>query len=128
MKIVAELIKYSIAGGAAAATHLAVLAGLVQFMQVPKPMASAIGFCCATPVNYFIQHRFVFNRTGRHTIYFVRYVTVTLTMLAVNIIMFYILTQMLGLFYIYAQIIVIGIFFILNFLVNRSFTFGAAAH
>jgi hypothetical protein len=41
MKIAAEFIKYSIAGFAAAPTHLAVLAGLVQLMQAPKPMASA---------------------------------------------------------------------------------------
>ena len=51
MKIAAEFIKYSIAGFAAAATHLAVLAGLVQLTPAPKPLASAIGFCCAIPVN-----------------------------------------------------------------------------
>ena len=55
MKIAAEFIKYSIAGFAAAATHLAVLAGLVQLTPAPKPMASAIGFCCAIPVNYIIH-------------------------------------------------------------------------
>lgn len=124
MKIAAQFIKYSIAGIAATATHLAVLAGLAQLLQAPKPMASAIGFCCAIPVNYFVQHRFVFRKTGGHTIYFMRYLTVTLMLLVANVIIFSILTQILGLFYIFAQIIVIGILFVLNFIVNRTFTFG----
>jgi putative flippase GtrA len=124
VKIAGEFIKYSIAGFAAAATHLAVLAGLVQLMQAPKTMASAIGFCCAIPVNYFIQHRFVFGRTGGHTIYFMRYITVTLILLAANVIIFSIFTQIIGIFYVLAQILVIGIVFVLNFLVNRTFTFS----
>jgi putative flippase GtrA len=126
MKIVAELIKYSIAGVAAAATHLAVLAGLVQFMHAPTPIASAIGFCCAIPVNYSIQHTFVFRRTGSHTIYFIRYLTVTFVMLVGNVIMFSILTEVIGLFYLFAQVIVIGILFVLNFLINRTLTFREA--
>jgi putative flippase GtrA len=124
VKIAAEFMRYSIAGFAAAATHLAVLAGLVQLMQAPKPMASAVGFCCAIPVNYLIQHRFVFGRTGGHTIYFTRYMTVTLILLAVNVIIFSLLTQIIGVFYVFAQILVIGIVFVLNFLVNRTFTFS----
>lgn len=124
MRITGEFIKYSIAGFAAAATHLAVLAGLVQLMQAPKPMASAIGFCCAIPVNYFIQHRFVFRRTGGHIVYFTRYIVVTMALLAVNVIIFSVFTQILGIFYILAQILVIGIAFVLNFLVNRTFTFS----
>ena len=126
MKIAVEFIRYSIAGFAAAATHLAVLAGLVQLMQTPKPIASAIGFCCAIPVNYLIQHRFVFGRTGGHTIYFMRYLTVTLVLLAANVIIFSIFTQIIEMFYILAQIVVIGIVFVLNFLVNRTFTFSDA--
>ena len=69
MKIAAEFIKYSIAGFAAAATHLAVLAGLVQLTPAPKPMASAIGFCCAIPVNYIIQHRFVWENRGARRLF-----------------------------------------------------------
>jgi putative flippase GtrA len=124
VKIAAEFMRYSIAGFAAATTHLAVLAGLVQLMQAPKPMASAIGFCCAIPVNYLIQHRFVFGRTGGHITYFTRYLTVTLLLLAANVVLFSIFTQIIGIFYLFAQILVIGIVFVLNFLVNRTFTFS----
>lgn len=124
MKIAAEFMKYSVAGCAAAATHLAVLASLVQLTPSPKPLASAIGFCCAIPVNYLIQHRFVFGRTGGHTVYFMRYLSVTLILLAANVVLFAIFTQVIGIFYIFAQVLVIGIVFVLNFLVNRTFTFS----
>jgi putative flippase GtrA len=52
------------------------------------------------------------------------YPTATLMSLIANVILFSILTQILGVFYIFAQIIVIGILFVLNFIVNRTFTFG----
>ena len=128
MKVAAEFMKYSIAGFAATATHLAVLAGLAQLTQTPKPIASAVGFCCAIPVNYLIQHKFVFRRNGGHAIYFLRYLTVTLVLLVANVVLFSILTQILGLFYIFAQIVVIGVLFVLNFLINRTFTFGESIH
>ena len=53
-----------------------------------------------------------------------RYLTVTLILLSANVVIFTILTQVLGLFYIFAQVLVIGIVFVLNFLVNRTFTFS----
>jgi putative flippase GtrA len=53
-----------------------------------------------------------------------RYLTVTLLLLIAKCYSFSILTQILGLFYIFAQIIVIGILFVLTFIVNRTFTFG----
>lgn len=124
MKIATEFLRYLVAGGAAAATHLAVLAGLVQLSGAPKPMASAIGFCCAIPVNYIIQHRYVFQRSRGHSYYFVRYLAVTLTLMMVNVILFWIFTEIFGIFYILSQILVIGVIVIVNFLLNRAFTFA----
>jgi len=47
-----------------------------------------------------------------------------MALLAVNVIIFSVFTQIIGIFYILAQILVIGIVFVLNFLVNRTFTFS----
>jgi putative flippase GtrA len=55
-----------VAGSAAAATHLAVLVGFTE------QLGSEIGFCCATPVNYLLQHRYVFARRSRHIKAFAR--------------------------------------------------------
>jgi putative flippase GtrA len=118
-----QFVRYGLSGSAAAATHLLVLVVLTELVGAPSTLASALGFVCALPVNYGLQHRFVFNKSRQHTVFFTRYVTVTLLTLALNTFLFWALTSGLGLFYLASQIITIAIIVPLNFAVNRSFTF-----
>lgn len=124
VKIAGEFLRYLVASCAAVVTHLAVLVILVQLAELPKPLASAMGFCCAIPVNYVIQHRYVFRKTGAHIYYFIRYLLITLTMMLVNVMIFWIFTSIFGIFYILSQLLTIGIIAVLNFLFNRAFTFA----
>ena len=41
-----------LSGGAAVATHLAVLIALTELAGMPSTLASAVGFAYAVPVNY----------------------------------------------------------------------------
>jgi putative flippase GtrA len=80
------------------------------------------------PVNYALQHRFVFNPDGRsHLLFFSRYVVVTLLTMALNVGLFWLLTSGLGMYYVLSQIITIGLIVPLNFVINRSYTFGELA-
>ena len=83
-----------------------------------------IGFSCAIPVNYLLQHRFVFARRGRHWAFFSRYLGVTLSALGLNAALFWVGTEVIGAHYLPTQIVVIGIIVAVNFLVNRKFTFA----
>lgn len=116
--------RYGFAGGTSVLTHLAVLTALVELASFDKTLASTIGFLCAIPVNYLLQHRFVFFRSGRHGRFFVRYVTVTLAGLCLNAALFLLGIKVFGFHYVATQIAVIGVIFVLNFFVNRSFTFS----
>ena len=122
--VLRQFASYCVAGGAAAATHLAVLIALIELGGVDKMAASAIGFSCSIPVNYLLQHRFVFARRGRHLTYFSRYLAVTLIGLGLNSALFWVGTNVIGAHYLPTQIVVIGIVVAFNFLVNRTFTFG----
>jgi len=123
-----QFLRYGLAGSAAAATHLAVLVLLAELAAVPATLASALGFACAVPVNYALQHRFVFNSSSRrHLLLFSRYVTVTLLTMALNVGLFWLLTSGLGVFYVLSQIITIGVIVPLNFAINRSYTFAELA-
>jgi putative flippase GtrA len=73
-----EFGRYDLAGGVALATHLIVLSVIVDLELCTKTAASAFGFACALPVNYFLLRRFVFGQIGRHGQYFSRYIAVTL--------------------------------------------------
>jgi putative flippase GtrA len=121
-----QFLRYGVAGGAAALTHLAVLVLLTE-AGVPATLASAIGFCCAVPVNYVLQHRFVFKRSSRHLVFFPRYVSITLLTLGLNTVLFWLLTAGLGLFYVASQIVTIALIVPLNYVLNRSFTFSDLA-
>jgi putative flippase GtrA len=124
-KLPAQIVKYGISGGAAAATLLAVLAILVELAHVPKTPASVIGFGCAVVVNYNLQHGFVFEQTSGHARYLRRYLAVTACTVALNAGLFWWLSSGLGLFYLASQVVTIAIIVPINFMVNRSFTFAS---
>lgn len=122
-----QFLRYGLAGSAAAATHLIVLVLLSEIARTPETLASAVGFCCAVPVNYALQHRFVFNRSSQHLLFFPRYVSITLLTLGLNTLLFWLLTSGLGLFYVASQVVTIGLVVPLNYLFNRHFTFARLA-
>ena len=122
-----QCLRYGVAGGVAAAVHLAVLVVLTELVGTPSTFASAAGFCCAVPVNYALQHRFVFHRNSQHLLFFPRYVSITLLTLALNTGLFWLLTAGLGLYYVASQVVTIGLIVPLNYALNRYFTFSDLA-
>lgn len=120
-----QFIAYGVAGSIAAATHIAVLAGLAELAGVPKAVASGIGFCCAVPVNYSLQHRFVFASKAPHHKAFSRYLATTVAALGLNLALFQALLKTVDINYLVAQVVVIGVVFVVNFIVNRTYTFAA---
>lgn len=123
--LLAQLVRYGLAGSAAALTHLVVLVLLVELAGCPKTLASALGFAAATPVNYGLQHRFVFRRRGRHGRFLARYLGVTGATLGLNTVLFALFTTGLGVPYLPAQVGTIGIIVLVNFTLNRQFTFAS---
>lgn len=116
--------RYVLAGSAALATHLTVLILLVELTGMPKTAATMVGFAAALPVNYLLQHAFVFSPQSRdHAVFFTRYLVVTLTAAGLNALLFAGLVRGGQVPYPVAQVIATGVIFVLNFLANRSFTF-----
>jgi putative flippase GtrA len=116
-------IRYVCGGGAAALTLLAVLSALVELAGLNETLASAIAFATATIVNYSLQYYWVFGSSEHHGRTFARYIGVTLSMLAVNTLLFWWLVTGLGWWYLLAQVVTLGVVMILNFLLNNFFTF-----
>ena len=123
MADIEQFIKYVISGSLSALTWLIILWAGVELLSLPKALSSFIGFCIGSIINYSLQHRFVFKKSGDHGVFFKRYVVVTLIMQIVNIVMFWGLITYTSIHYISAQIIVIGFVFICNYIINSTYTF-----
>jgi len=119
-------IRYLISGGAAATMHFAVLILLVEIFGINPTVASASGFCAAIAVNYTLQYHWTFRTKGAHGTIFVRYVGVTLVMLVVNTVLFWLLNTRVGLAYLVAQAIATATVVVINFHINQRFTFAPA--
>ena len=118
------IIRYAACGVLAAVTHIGILYFLVEFIFMNPVVASAIGFCAAIIVNYNLQYHWAFSSITPHGTAFIRYITVTLGMLVINTLIFWLITSYLGISYLVAQILTIGFIFIANYLINRNFTFA----
>ena len=123
MADIEQFIKYVISGSLSALTWLIILWIGVEFLSLPKTLSSFIGFCVASIINYSLQHRVVYKKSGGHGLFFKRYVLVTSIMQIVNIAMFWGLVTYTSIQYIFAQVIVIGFVFICNYIINSTYTF-----
>lgn len=118
--------RYVVSGAAATAVHFWLLIVLVEIVHADETWATALGFCLACAVNYLLQYYWTFASTGAHRIVAFRYVTVTLAMLAINTLLFWVLHEKLGIAYLLAQALATSAVLIGNFTINRLYTFTTA--
>ena len=123
MTDIEQFTKYVICGGLSALTWLLVLWIGAELLALPKTLSSFIGFCVGSILNYSLQHRVVYKKSGDHGLFFKRYVLVTSIMQIVNIVMFWGLITYTSFQYMLAQILVIGFVFICNYVINSTYTF-----
>ena len=103
--------------------HFGVMIALVELFFVPPLIGSFAGFSSGTLVNYYLQYSWTFRSTQSHRLAFIRYVTITVAMLFVNLLIFQLAWQQIGLDYKLAQVVATGVVFLVNFGINASYTF-----
>jgi len=121
-----QFLRYCLSGGLAAAIHFAILAGLVEAWGFNPTLATSIGFCIGTAFNYLGQYYLTFRAASAHGGTLARYVGVTLVMMGVNVALFWALTHLLAVPYLFAQALATGVVVLCNFAVNRRYTFRQA--
>jgi len=119
-------IYYTISGGLAALVHFLILIALVEKTTINPTIASGIGFCMAIIVNYNMQYHWTFKSSGSHRTIFIKYVIVTFIMLGVNTIIFWFLFEKQELVYLIAQVIATGTVMLMNFAINKNYTFASS--
>jgi putative flippase GtrA len=116
-------IKYFASGMTAVGVHFLVMIVLVELFSTPPPIGSFSGFCAGSIVNYYLQYSWTFRSNQSHRLAFIRYTTITLVMLLLNLLVFQLAWKQIGVDYRIAQILATGIVFMANFVINSHYTF-----
>lgn len=120
-----QVSRYIVTGGLGTVTHLAVLALCVEWLGFDAVLGAVAGFLSALSVSYVLNHYWTFQSRRSHLSSLCRYVAVSCTGLILNTGMMYALVSFLHWWYFAAQLSVILVVPITNFLLNRFWTFAA---
>jgi putative flippase GtrA len=115
--------KYFTSGIVATVSHFIILIILVEIFYTDPLIASISGFIVTIFVNYLFQYHWTFRCSGPYTLIFVRYLTVTLLMLVLNTVLFWIISKNFSIPYTVVQAIVTFVVFLCNFTINKRYTF-----
>ena len=121
--IARQFARYFVVGSLAAGIHLFVLSVLIELAAVNPSVASSVGFVLACLFNYILQHYWVFDAIGSIKVFFPRYVLITSITFCLNLVLFYVFHEVMGLWYVTSQVLAIGLVFVVNFFLNRVYTF-----
>src|SRR5688572_718744 len=120
-----QIIRYAVAGGLGTAAHLGVLVLCVERLQWGLVAGSVAGFCTALAVSYAVNRLWTFRAGRRRQGSFWRYALVCLGGLAVNTGLMVALVEGLGWPYLLAQLSVIFVVPVSNFVLSRHWAFDA---
>lgn len=117
-------VKYVLAGGTAAATNLVALFALHGVLKLAIVPAASLAFCAAFFVSFCLQKFWTFRDPSRRVLkQMTKYLAVGLFNLVLNAAAMYVLVELLGVWYLLAQIMVGVVIAVESFLIYRTFIF-----
>ena len=121
--MLAQFAKYASAGAAGTAIQYALLVLLVDRAGIGAVLGSTCGAIAGAAVNYALNYRYTFRSNRPHSEAFAKYLTVTIAGIALNALMVYVATSLLGHHYVVAQLLATGVVLVAAFATNRAWTF-----
>jgi putative flippase GtrA len=120
---VGRLLRYAVAGGASALTHLGTTALLVEVAAVRPVVASTIGFVASIAVSYLLQRRWVFHSPVANRLALPRFLTVTAIGFLLNGSILWVGTEVLDVHYAPVQLVALVVIPVSNYVLNSLWTF-----
>ena len=117
------LVKYVMAGGTALIIHFTILTTLVEIFYVNSIQATTCGFIIASTTNYLLQYHWTFKSSGDHQSTIIRYISLTVCTVFLNMGIFFLLHEIAHIHYFFSQTFASFVIFIVNFFVNQKITF-----
>lgn len=118
-----KFIKFLGVGGTATAIHYVLLILLVEFSDIAPVIGSTLGYIVSGIVNYTLNYYFTFDSREKHGLAAPKFAVVAGIGLAINGGIVYLLTEVLTVYYVLAQIIATAIVLMWNFFVHKHWTY-----
>ncbi len=124
-KIIDEFFKFGIVGTLGAIINLGVLYALTEFAGLYYILSAVFAFIIAVTSNFFLNKIWTFKEKVKHKTAkkYVQFFSVALFALGVNLAILYSLTEFIGLWYMFSELIAKVMVFLINFAGNKLWTF-----
>jgi putative flippase GtrA len=110
-------------GAAATGIHYATLLLLVEVANVRAVAATSIGFACGAAFSYLANFRWTFGRRADHSSAAVRYLGMLGIGFALNAAVVWMLHDLLGLWYVAAQVVSTGFGLFVNYAIASRWVY-----
>ncbi|NVN96689.1 glycosyltransferase family 2 protein [Candidatus Nomurabacteria bacterium] len=124
-RVIYEFIKFSCVGLIGTFVNISVLYLFTDLYNIYYILSAIIAFIVAVTINYILNKLWTFNEKLSYYLvskYF-NFFAVSLMALSVNLIFLYVFTEYFKIYYIFSQVIAIGLSLIINFIGNKIWTF-----
>jgi putative flippase GtrA len=126
MSISRQFSMFVVVGVAAAVIHYGALIALVEIWAVRPVPATLAGYVAGGVVSYALNRRHTYESDRPHEEAGWRFATVAGVGFVLTSIFMYLLHDVAGLHYLFAQVLTTGVVLVWSFLAHRLWTFGAA--
>lgn len=122
-----RFVSYSLIGAGTFVFDLLLLYIFTDLLLINYLVAVGIAFLIAVSLNYQLSRRFVFKGTTRgHTTGYLYFIIIALLGLLLVTGSMYVLVEMVGLFYLFARVLIAIVTGVWNYLMNLFFNFKVA--
>lgn len=118
-----QFARYLVVGGTGTLLHLAVMVATVELLGWAVTWGAVLGFLSALLVSFVANYRWTFASTRSPVGALGRYTLVCVSGLLLNLLMMHSLVALLDIWYLTAQIAVIWVVPVINYLLNRYWSF-----
>ncbi len=123
MILIETFTRFCSIGAIATVLQYAILILLVTVLSVPATFASATGFMISALANYALNYRYTFRSDKKHLDALSKFTTVALIGLVLNTSIMYLFVDLLGVFYLFSQVVATVIVLVFNFLGHNYWSF-----
>lgn len=118
-----QFLQFALVGAVGTAGHYLTLILLVEVIGWTPVIATSCGFVVGALINYILNYHFTFRSSQPHHVALSRFLLVALLGALVNTGLMYLLHQQLEMYYLLAQVLATAVVLVLNFVLNRNWTF-----
>lgn len=123
MLIAKQIVKFGLVGVLGTLAHYAVLIIGVDGFKQSVLLSSSLGFILGAFINHHFNRRFTFSSEKTYLQTLTQFMISASGLFALNLVLMFVLSDLLSLQYLIAQVITTGVVFLAGFIINKFLIF-----